>query len=111
MDGCLFCKIISGEIPSNKVYEDERVSAFRDIDPKAPVHVLIVPKKHATSILDADAESMQALFAAAKKIAHALGVDESGFRLVVNTGKDAGQSVAHLHIHLLGARELAWPPG
>lgn len=111
MDGCLFCKIISGEIPSNKVYEDERVFAFCDIDPKAPVHVLIVPKKHATSILDADAESMQALFAAAKKIAHVLNVDESGFRLVVNTGRDAGQSVAHLHIHLLGARELAWPPG
>lgn len=111
MDDCLFCKIVKGEIPSSKVYEDDKVIAFRDIDPKAPVHVLIVPKKHCASIMEADAEITLALFEAAKKLAKMLHVDQNGFRLVINTGKDAGQSVPHLHIHLLGDRELAWPPG
>jgi histidine triad (HIT) family protein len=111
MDGCLFCKIANGEIPSSKVYEDDQVTAFRDIDPKAPVHVLIVPKKHCANILEADEETVAALFGAAKKLAHELNVEESGFRLVINTGRDGGQSVPHLHMHLLGARSLAWPPG
>ncbi len=111
MDGCLFCKIANGEIPSSKVFEDDRVTAFRDIDPKAPVHVLIVPQKHCASILEADAETVAALFETAKKLAHELNVEENGFRLVINTGRDGGQSVPHLHVHLLGARALAWPPG
>lgn len=111
MEGCIFCKIARGEIPSAKVYEDERVLAFRDIDPKAPVHALIVPKAHFASVLGADAQTVGALFEAAKEVAKALGVAESGFRLVVNTGRDGGQSVEHLHVHLLGGRALAWPPG
>ncbi len=111
MNNCLFCKIISGGIPSKKVYEDELVFAFYDIDPKAPVHVLIVPKAHCDSVLEADAMTVAALFEAAKKIAKELGVAKTGFRLVLNTGEDGGQSVGHLHMHLLGARALAWPPG
>jgi len=111
MEGCIFCKIARGEIPSANVYEDERVLAFRDIDPKAPAHVLIVPKVHFAGVLDADAQTIAALFAAAKQIAKTLGVDETGFRLVINTGSDGGQSVPHLHMHLLGGRALAWPPG
>lgn len=111
MEGCIFCKIARGEIPSAKVYEDERVLAFRDIDPKAPAHALIVPKAHFASVLEADAQTVGALFETAKEVAKALGVAESGFRLVVNTGRDGGQSVEHLHVHLLGGRALAWPPG
>ena len=111
MDDCLFCKIAGGEIPCSKVYEDEKVLAFNDIDPKAPVHVLIIPKKHAANILEADDETVLAMTAAAKKLAKQLGVDAKGFRIVMNTGADGGQSVNHLHMHLLGARELGWPPG
>lgn len=111
MDDCLFCKIVRGEIPSARVYEDDKVIAFRDIDPKAPVHVLIVPKKHFKSIMEADHETLLALTDAAKKLAAELGVAEKGFRLVINTGADGGQTVPHLHIHLLGSRELGWPPG
>lgn len=111
MEDCLFCKIASGEIPSAKVYEDGDVLAFRDVDPQAPVHVLIIPKKHFSSILEADADTVAKLVGVAKKLARELGVDEKGFRLVINTGKDGGQSVPHLHIHMLGARELGWPPG
>ncbi len=111
MDGCLFCRIAKGEIPSSKVYEDDAVFAFRDIDPKAPTHVLIVPKQHFSDVLEADAQTLAKLADAAKKVAQALGVAESGFRLVVNTGSDGGQSVPHLHMHLLGGRALAWPPG
>ena len=112
MQDCLFCKIIKGEIPSTKVYEDEMVYAFLDIDPKAPVHVLIVPKQHVRSIAEPQAEQVAAaMFAAARKIAQEQGVLESGFRCVMNTGEAAGQSVLHLHMHLLGGRSLAWPPG
>lgn len=111
MDGCLFCKIAGGEIPSDKVYEDERVFAFRDIAPQAPVHVLIVPKTHFSSMLEADAQTAGALFKTAKKLAQELGLNEKGFRLVINTGADGGQCVPHLHMHLLGGRALAWPPG
>ena len=111
---CLFCKIASGEIPSAKVYEDELVYAFRDIDPKAPVHVLIIPKKHIESVsclTSGDGEVLAALFAAARRIAADEGVAESGYRVVSNVGADGGQSVPHLHLHLLGGRSLAWPPG
>lgn len=113
MDDCLFCKIIAGEIPSDKVYEDEYIYAFNDIDKKAPEHILIIPKKHISSIIVADAESniMNKLIGAAQKIASDKGLSENGFRLVINTGKDGGQTVNHLHMHLLGGRELGWPPG
>ncbi|MBQ1520075.1 MAG: histidine triad nucleotide-binding protein [Clostridia bacterium] len=103
---CLFCRIIEGEIPSAKVYEDEFVFAFRDINPLAPTHVLIVPKTHYDSVLDAPPETIGHMTEAAKLIAKAEGVDEKGFRLVMNTGADAGQTVKHLHMHLLGGREL-----
>ena len=108
-DNCLFCKIIKGEIPSTKVYEDEYVYAFNDINPEAPIHVLIVPKKHITSILDIkeeDKEYIQKIMEAAQKIAKELNVDESGFRFISNCGKDAGQTVDHLHFHLLAGKHL-----
>lgn len=112
MQDCLFCKIVSGDIPSNKVYEDETVYAFTDVDPKAPVHVLIVPKAHMQDMTDAAApEVSAAMFRAAKCIARQMGLVERGFRCVINTGQDGGQSVPHLHMHLLGGRELGWPPG
>ena len=108
---CLFCRIIEGEIPSNKVYEDERVLAFRDIDPQAPVHVLIIPKQHFDSILDADEVTIGYMTSVAKRIAADEGLCEGGFRLVINTGDEGGQSVKHLHMHLLGGRSMQWPPG
>ena len=113
MSDCIFCKIVSGEIPSSKVHEDENVLAFHDIDKKAPVHILIVPKKHIASVSEV-AESDMGIFAglvgAAKKIAAQNGL-EGGFRLVINDGADGGQTVAHLHVHLLGGRRMGWPPG
>ena len=111
---CIFCKIIAGEIPSKKIYESERVLAFYDVDPKAPVHVLIIPKKHIDSMLaltEEDAPALAEIFTVAGKLAEELGIAENGFRLVVNTGKDGGQTMPHLHFHLLGGRSLAWPPG
>ena len=106
MQDCLFCRIIAGEIPSDKVYEDDRVYAFRDINPQAPVHVLIVPKKHCDNILQCDAETAAALTEAVRAIAAQEGVAESGFRVVSNCGRDGAQSVNHLHIHLLGGAPL-----
>ena len=114
MENCLFCKIGAGEIPSKKAFEDDRVLAFYDIDPQAPVHILIIPKKHLTSVMDIAAEDEGLLFhmfRVGQDIAKDLGLDEKGFRLVINTGKDGGQTVGHLHMHLLGGRELGWPPG
>ena len=111
---CLFCKIIAGEIPSTKVYEDEDLYAFRDIDPKAPTHILVIPKKHLSSMNDLDEVSapiVSKAFLILKKLASDEGIDESGYRVVVNTLKDGGQSVEHLHFHLLGGRSLSWPPG
>ena len=111
MDNCIFCRIASGEIPSKKVYEDDLAIAFYDLEPQAPVHVLIVPKKHYDNITMLDDDALTAhLFEVASTVAEKLGV-KHGFRLVINTGKDSGQSVNHLHIHLLGGRELQWPPG
>ena len=110
---CLFCKIIGGEILSNKVYEDDTVFAFRDIDPQAPVHILIVPKEHIASAKDIN-ESNSAvvahIFEVAAKIAKAEGLDD-GFRIVNNCGDSAGQTVKHLHFHLMGGREFTWPAG
>ena len=112
MEPCLFCKIASGEIPSAKVYEDDEILAFRDIAPAAPEHVLIIPKKHYDSVMQLDDDALLArMFAAAREIAKTCGISESGFRLIINTGKDGGQTVGHLHMHMLGARELGWPPG
>lgn len=112
MRDCLFCKIINGDIPSDKVYEDQNVYAFRDIDAKAPVHVLVIPKEHIDNILDVAAEQYSAqLFKAVRIIAEREGLAEDGFRVVVNTGVDGGQTVGHLHLHILGGRHLEWPPG
>lgn len=104
---CLFCKIIAGDIPSAKVYDDEFVYAFRDINPQAPTHVLIVPKKHMANVMECDNETMGHILDAAKAIAKAEGVTESGFRLVTNCGTGAGQTVFHLHFHLLGGKQLS----
>lgn len=114
MYDCIFCKIIKGEIPSKKVYEDDYVYSFYDIDAKAPVHVLIVPKIHIPSLNELDETSAAILphvMLAAKKIAKDLNIADNGYRVVLNTGKDAGQTVPHLHFHMLGGRNLAWPPG
>jgi len=103
MDNCIFCKIVRGEIPSRKVYEDDHVLAFYDINPKAPVHVIVIPKKHVANVLEAvgEAEMFGQMMAAVKEIAETLGFSGNGFRLVANTGRDGGQSVGHLHFHLL----------
>lgn len=113
MTECIFCKIISGEIPSKKAYEDEWIYAFHDLEPQAPVHVLIVPKKHLDSLDDttpSDAALLGHLMLAVKDLARELGL-ENGYRLVANTGADGMQSVKHLHFHLLGKRRMLWPPG
>jgi histidine triad (HIT) family protein len=111
-EDCLFCKIVRGEIPAKLVYEDDDCIAFRDIDPKAPVHVLIVPRAHVASLNDAtDATLVGRLGVVAAGIARQEGIAESGYRTVFNTNRDAGQTVFHLHLHLLGGRSMAWPPG
>jgi len=113
MTDCLFCNIISGKIPSKKVYEDEQTYAFEDINPKAPTHLLIVPKKHLAGLKEAtseDAELIGRCHLVAAGLARARGV-ENGYRTVLNVGPGAGQSVFHLHVHLLGGRNLSWPPG
>lgn len=113
MGDCIFCKIVDKEIPSNVVYEDDRILCFHDLEPKAPVHVLIIPKKHIASMDDV-AEEDQALLGylmtKVKDIAVLLGL-ENGYRLVNNCGEDGVQTVQHLHFHLLGKRKLTWPPG
>jgi histidine triad (HIT) family protein len=109
MSDCIFCKIIAGEIPSTQVYDDERVMAFRDINPVAPTHILIIPKQHIPSVNDLapkDEAMMGYLFSVAQKIAAQEGLAESGYRLTINTGPDSGQVVYHLHLHLLGGRKL-----
>ncbi|HLA48602.1 MAG: histidine triad nucleotide-binding protein [Nitrospinae bacterium RIFCSPLOWO2_12_39_16] len=114
MGDCIFCKIIKGEIPSKKVYEDKDIFAFEDINPQAPVHILIVPKKHIDKSLDAtdqDKELIGSIFMVANKLAKEKGIAESGFRLVVNCNRDSGQDVFHIHFHLLGGRKMKWPPG
>jgi histidine triad (HIT) family protein len=111
---CLFCKIVAGEIPSEKLFEDERAIAFRDINPQAPTHLLVIPRAHLESLNDAaqtDEALLGHLLRVAARIANREGLSESGYRTVINTGADAGQSVFHVHVHLLGGRTLAWPPG
>ena len=110
---CLFCKIIAGQIPSKKIYEDEKVFAFEDINPQAPTHVLIVPKKHIKGLKEAQAEDAEIL-GYCQLVAAKLGRErkiEDGYRTVYNVGPGAGQSVFHLHLHLIGGRPLHWPPG
>lgn len=110
---CLFCKMVAGEIPVNKVYEDEQVLAFHDIDPQAPVHFLVIPKQHLDSpaaITEESAALVGHIFAVIAKLAGELGL-ENGYRVVTNCGADGGQSVQHLHFHVLAKRSLAWPPG
>ena len=109
---CLFCKIINKQIPASIVYEDDLALAFNDINPQAPVHILVIPKKHVNTVDElTDMAIVSDLFSVMKKIAAEQGIDQSGYRIVVNHGKDAGQAVPHLHFHLLGGRPLKWPPG
>jgi histidine triad (HIT) family protein len=113
MSDCIFCKIANKEIPSQIIYEDDSVLAFNDIEPQAPVHVLVVPKKHIkdiTSLSEADFNIIDKIFKAINKIAQEKGIDD-GFRIVNNCGEKGGQSVHHLHFHLLGGRQMQWPPG
>jgi len=114
MNECLFCKMVSGVIPCDKVHENEYVLAFRDIDPKAPTHILIIPKKHITTlneINENDQDLLGELLLTAKKIAKDEGIDASGYRTVFNCNSDGGQTIFHIHMHLLGGRPMAWPPG
>lgn len=111
MDDCIFCRIAEGSIPSTKVYEDDRVLAFRDVAPQAPVHVLVIPKTHIPSfaaLTDADGALLTHLAAVVRKVAEEQGLAEGGYRVVTNVGDDAGQSVRHLHFHIIGGRTLKW---
>ncbi|HEX5707120.1 MAG TPA: histidine triad nucleotide-binding protein [Pyrinomonadaceae bacterium] len=115
MSDCIFCKIVAGEIPAELVYEDEHTVAFRDINAQAPTHVLVIPRAHVASLSDAaergEQELLGQVMASAARVAAQEGLKEGGYRTVVNTGAGAGQSVFHLHAHVLGGRRLSWPPG
>jgi histidine triad (HIT) family protein len=113
-ESCLFCKIVAGDIPSDNVFEDDLVLAFNDINPVAPVHQLIIPRHHvesAAELTQSDAQLLGRMFAVAASLAREAELPERGYRLVTNIGADGGQSVPHLHIHLIGGRRMAWPPG
>ena len=113
-DNCLFCKILAGDIPADIVYESDTAIAFRDINPQAPTHVLIIPRKHISTINDiedGDHAIVGSLYSAAREIAAAEGLSDVGYRVVMNCNEDAGQTVFHIHLHLLGGRTLTWPPG
>tara|TARA_Y100001968_G_scaffold261849_1_gene249851 strand:- start:982 stop:1326 length:345 start_codon:yes stop_codon:yes gene_type:complete len=114
MSETIFSRIIRGELPADILHEDDRCIAFRDINPQAPVHVLVIPRKpilNITALGDEDEELVGHLFTVARDLAVKLGISDSGFRLVINNGVDAGQTVDHLHVHVLGGRSLTWPPG
>ena len=114
MSDCLFCKIIAGDIPSANVYEDDMMLAFRDIEPQAPEHIVIVPKAHIKSANELDEENIKYIahiWSQIPEIAKQLGIAENGYRVVNNCGKDGGQTVGHLHFHLMGGREFGWPAG
>lgn len=114
MSDCIFCKIISGDIPADIVYQDDEVLAFRDLNPQAPTHILVIPKKHISTINDMqekDAQRIGNMYLAAKQIARDEGIDESGYRAVMNCNAGAGQTVFHIHLHVLGGRGMSWPPG
>lgn len=111
---CLFCKILNGDIPADIIYESDSAIAFRDINPQAPTHVLVIPRKHVATINDLseeDQEIVGSLYLAAKDIARAEGLSDEGYRAVMNCNEGAGQSVFHIHLHVLGGRALSWPPG
>ena len=113
-NNCLFCRIVAGEVPATFVHQDDLVLAFRDINPKAPTHILIIPREHIDSAADLGEENAAMLgrmFAVAANLARDAGIADRGFRLVTNSGPAAGQSVDHLHFHLLGGRSMGWPPG
>ena len=113
-DDCIFCKIVAGAIPAAKIFEDERAVVFRDINPQAPTHALVIPRAHVASFNvagEADEALLGHLLLVAARVAREEGLAESGYRTVINTGAGAGQSVFHIHIHLIGGRRLAWPPG
>ena len=114
MTDCLFCKIIDGEIPGDIVYENDSVLAFNDINPIAPVHILIIPKEHIATLNDLEekhTQTMGEMFLAAKKIASDKGISESGYRVVFNCNQDGQQTVFHIHLHLIAGRQMTWPPG
>ena len=115
MTDCIFCRIAAGDIPAGIVKRSDTAVAFRDLDPRAPTHVLVIPARHVSAVRDAEGFDGEALlgslFAFAADVATELGLDAGGYRLVTNTGPDAGQSVDHLHVHLLGGRRMSWPPG
>lgn len=109
MEECLFCKIVKGDIPSDKVYEDEEILAFKDINPAAPIHILVIPKKHITSLLELEEEDnilVGKIYGVINKIANQMGIEKDGFRVIVNCGRDAGQEVMHLHFHMLAGKKL-----
>ena len=111
---CLFCKIINGEIDADVVYQDDQLLAFRDISPQAPTHILVIPRRHIPAVNDLSADDstlIGELVLRAKQLAADEGIDDSGYRLVLNCNRDAGQSVDHIHLHLLGGRSMGWPPG
>ena len=114
MSHCVFCKIVAGEKPAATVYDDDQVLAFRDIQPEAPIHIIIIPKRHIATLNDltaADAELIGRMHLAARQVALDLGVAESGYRTLINCNRDAGQYIFHVHMHLLAGRNLGWPPG
>jgi histidine triad (HIT) family protein len=114
MAGCLFCDVVRGNVKANIVYQDDRIVAFKDIRLQAPVHLLLIPRKHLAGVLDIEPEDhalIGEIFQVASRLAREQGIAESGFRVVVNSGADAGQSVFHLHYHLIGGRLMSWPPG
>jgi histidine triad (HIT) family protein len=111
---CLFCGIVDGRIPATRVHEDDLTVAFRDVAPQAPVHVLVIPKRHVTSLGaadDGDGDLLGRLLITARDVARAEGIAEAGYRVVLNTGDEGGQTVRHLHVHVLGGRPMKWPPG
>ncbi len=114
MDGCVFCKIVSGEIKVNLIYQDDVVVCFKDLKPAAPFHFLVVPRRHLANpseVTDQDREIIGRMFQATGKVAKDLGIDLSGYRMVINIGPDAGQEIFHIHMHILGGKKLGWPPG
>jgi len=114
MEGCIFCKIINKEIPASMVFEDEKMIAFNDINPQAPIHILLIPREHFSSLNEIPEEKkniLSHLLLKARQIAQKKGIAEKGYRIVLNTAKDSGQEVFHIHLHLLGGRRMQWPPG
>ncbi len=114
MEDCIFCKIINKEIPASIVFEDEKMIAFNDINPQAPIHILLIPREHFASLNDIPEEKkniLSHLLLKARQIAQEKGIAEKGYRIVLNTEKDSGQEVFHIHLHLLGGRRMHWPPG